>query len=423
MADQLWKEAIVANIFVKGQKLAQTALGLLRRQVKAPSLFTFKFGIADFRGAEGDVVNIKRPAVLVAREKPWRGDDAIVVDRLANSKIQVALNRHIYSAVALSPEEETLDEIDYVRDVQVPQVNAILDFFENIVVGALRAASFVFGVTFNPASGSAVESDPRKVAIRARKLAQQAHWPLTGRYWLVGANVSEAVASYEKLLDVDTAGLPEALREGVVGRLAGWTIVELDALGEDESYFVHETAVAIANVAPAVPNGVAKGGGVAAGNGLAVTQLWDYDSTYMKDRSIVHAFAGATAVTDPEQAADGSIVRDENDAVVLKFQRAIKVTFGAGGAEKASYTVSITGAPTGGTFTVTVDGQTTDPIAYNATSATIASEINELTGVSGANVTGGAFPANTKTVTLKERAVVTATGAFTGGTSPAIAVA
>lgn len=413
----------MANIFVKGQKLAQTALALLRRQVKAPSLFTYKFGITDFKGAEGDVINIKRPAVLVAREKPWRGDDAIVVDRLANSKIQVALNRHIYSAVALSPEEETLDEIDYVRDVQAPQVSAILDFFENIVVGALRAASFVFGVTFNPASGSATESDPRKVAIRARKLAQKAHWPLSGRYWLVGADVSEAIASYEKLLDVDTAGLPEALREGVVGRLAGWTIIELDALGDTESYFVHETAIAIANVAPAVPNGVAKGGGVAAGNGLAVTQLWDYDSTYMKDRSIVHTFAGATAVTDPEQNADGSIVRDENDAVVLKFQRAIKVTYGAGGSEKASYTLTITGAPTGGTFTVTVDGQATDAIAYNASNATIAAEINELPGVSGAQVSGGAFPGSAKTVTLNERGAVSATGSFTGGTSPAIAAA
>jgi len=415
----------MANIFVKGQKLAATALALLRKEVKAPALFTYKFGIADFKGAEGDVINIKRPAVLVAREKPWRGDDAIVVDRLANSKIQVTLNRHIYSAVALSPEEETLDEIDYVRDVQAPQVRAVLDFFENIVVTALRGAAFVFGVTFNPASGTAVESDPRKVAIRARKLAQKAHWPLGGRYWLVGANVSEAIASYEKLLDVDTAGLPEAVREGVVGRLAGWTIIELDALGDDESFFVHETAIAIANVAPVVPNGVAKGGGVAAGNGLAVTQLWDYDSTYMKDRSIVHAFAGATAVMDPEQDPDtGAIVRDENDVVQMKFQRAIKVTFGAGGAEKPTYSLTMTGTPTGGTFTVTVDGQTTDAIPFNASNATIAAELNELAGVSGAKVSGNAFPGNVKTVTLNERVVVTASGAgLTGGSSPAVAAA
>jgi hypothetical protein len=410
----------VANIFVKGQKLAQTALALLRKEVKAPSLFTYKFGIADFKGAEGDVVNIKRPAVLVAREKNWRGDDQITVDRLAQSKIQVALNKHPYSAVHLQPEEETLDEIDYVRDVQAPQVRAILEWFENLIVGALRAASFVLGVTFNPnAVETAPERDPRKVAIKARKLAQKAHWPSTGRYWLVGADVSEAIASYDKLLDVDTSGLPEAVREGVVGKLAGFVIVEVDALDPAESYFVHETAIAIANVAPVVPQGASKGGGVAAGNGLAVTQVWDYDGLTMKDRSVVHSFAGASVVTDPEFLPDGSMLRDENDAPVLKFQRAIKVTFGAGGSEKASWNFQITGAPTGGTFTLTVDGQTTDAIAYNATNATIQAEINELTGVSDAKVTG----TTTKTVVFNERVSVTASGAgLTGGSSPSVSV-
>jgi|GEM_PF-760783 len=408
----------MANIFVKGQKIAATALALLRREVKAPGLFTYKFGIADFKGAEGDVVNIKRPPVLVAREKPWRGDDEIVVDRIANSKIQVALNKHPYSAVHLTPEEAALDEIDYVRDVQAPQVRAILEWFENLIVGTLRAASFVFGVTFNTASGSAVESDPRKVAIRARKLAQKAHWPTAGRYWLVGANVSEAVASYEKLLDVDTSGLPEALREGVVGKLGGFIIIELDALGENESYFVHETAMAIANVAPVVPQGAAKGGGVAAGNGLAVTQVWDYDGKTMKDRSVVHSFAGATPVLDPEvNESTGQILRDENDEVQLKFKRAIKVTFGAG-TGGSTYTIEVTGTPTGGTYTLTVDGQTTDALAYNATNAVIAAELNELSGLSGVKVTG----TTTKTVKFLELVTMTGTASLTGGTDPGVTV-
>ncbi|HEY4267520.1 MAG TPA: hypothetical protein VGM94_04940 [Galbitalea sp.] len=411
----------MANIFVKGTKFAATALALLQRELKAPSLFVNKYSRTDFMGAEGDVINIKRPAVLVARDKGWRNDDAIVIDNLANSKIQVSLDHHIYTAVALSPEEETLDDIDYVRDVQVPQVRAILDFFENLIVGVLSAATFVYGVVFNTSATDGTE-DPRKVAIQARKLAQKAHWPLGGRYWLVGADVSAAIASYTKLLDVDTAGLPEAVREGVVGRLSGFTIVELDALDDDESYFVHETALGLAAVAPVVPNGVTKGGGVAAGNGIAVTQLWDYDSDHLKDRSIVHLFAGGTPILDPEVDATGAIVRDEDDNVELKFKRAIKVTFGSTGSDKQTFTLTITGTPTGGTFTVTVDGETTDAIAFNATSAVLTSELNELSTVSGAAVSGGTFPGNAKTVTLDEYSAVSATGSFTGGTSPAITV-
>jgi hypothetical protein len=315
------------NIFTKGTKFAQTALALLRKTIKAPGLFTTKYSVADFRGAEGDTIGVKRPAVLVAREKAWRGDDEIVIDKLVNTKIQVKLDRHVYSAVALSPEEETLDEVDYVRDVQAPQVTAVAEAVAAVAVSALTGATFVNSVKFNPNSADAVESDPRKVAIRARKLFQKAHVPASGRFWLVGADISEAIASHDKLLEVDTSGLPEALREGVVGRLGGFTIVELDELDPTASYFVHESAIAWVVVAPVVPNGVAKGGGVAAGNGLAVTQLWDYDSDHLRDRSIVHAFAGASTVTDPKTNADGSLVLDSDNQPTLQFVRAIKVTY------------------------------------------------------------------------------------------------
>ncbi|MBF4597183.1 hypothetical protein ITJ50_00885 [Curtobacterium sp. VKM Ac-2889] len=317
----------MANIFTKGTKLAATALALLRKNIKAPGLFTTKYGVADFKGAEGDTIGIKRPAVLVARKKEWRGDDAIVIDKLVNTKIQLTLDQHIYSAVQLSPEEETLDEVDYVRDIQAPQVSAVAEAVAATVVTALTGATFVNSVKFNPNSADPMESDPRKVAVRARKLFQKAHVPATGRYWLVGADVSEAIASNDKLLEVDTSGLPEALRDGVVGRLGGFTIVELDELDPTASYFVHESAVAWVVVAPVVPNGVAKGGGVAAGNGLAVTQLWDYDSDHLKDRSVVHAFAGAAPVTDPKTNADGSLVLDGDNKPTLQFVRAVKVTF------------------------------------------------------------------------------------------------
>jgi hypothetical protein len=324
------------NVFIKGQKFAATALALLRLTVKAPGLFTTKYGVADFRGAAGDVINIKRPAVLVAREKEWRGDDAIVIDRLVNTKMQVALDKHVYSGVHLSPEEETLDEVDYVRDVQAPQVTAVAEYIERVVIAALSGATFVNSVKFDQNSALDVESDPRKVAIRARKLFQTAHVPVTGRFWLVGADVSEAIAGYDKLLEVDTSGLPEALRDGVVGKLAGFIIIEIDALDPAASFFVHESAIAIANVAPVVPNGVAKGGGVAAGNGLAVTQLWDYDSDHLKDRSIVHSFAGAAPVLDPKTKADGSLDLTADDQPKLQFVRAVKVTFTAKVAAPAS---------------------------------------------------------------------------------------
>jgi hypothetical protein len=58
----------MANVFQKGTKFAQNALALLRRTVKAPGLFTTKYTIADFKGAEGDVINVKPPRVARPRQ-------------------------------------------------------------------------------------------------------------------------------------------------------------------------------------------------------------------------------------------------------------------------------------------------------------------------------------------------------------------
>tara|TARA_R110002051_G_scaffold1853_1_gene10150 strand:- start:14175 stop:15407 length:1233 start_codon:yes stop_codon:yes gene_type:complete len=406
----------MANVFEKGTKFAATALALLKRTVKAPGLFVHKYGIADFRGAEGDVVNVKRPPLLRARDKGWRSSNAIIVDNLTQSKIQVKLTAFPYSAVHLSPEESTLDDVDYVRDIQSPQVTAIVEFYEELIVATLSEADFVFEVGFNP-EGSGAIADPRKVALRARKYFQDAKVPTGGRFWLVGSSVSEAIAGHSDLLAVDTSGLPEALREGVVGKLGGFIVVEMDALDENESYFAHETAIALAQVAPVVPKG-AIGGATINEGGMALTQIWDYDSVNAKDRSIVESFAGAAPVLDPETDDEGNILI-VGDEVKMAFFRAIKVSFGAPDAAEGNvWTSQITGAPTGGTWTLTADGEETADIAFDASNGDIADALNALDGIAGAKVKGS----GTKTITFTEPVLLTETASLTGGTTPDVTV-
>jgi len=91
-------------------------------------------------------------------------------------------------------------------------------------------------------------------------------------------------------------------------------------------------------------------------------------------------------------------------------------------------TVTITGTPTGGNFTLTYAGQTTANIAYNAAAAAVQTAITNLSNVGAGNatVTGGPGPGTPYVVTfassLGDVAQMTATGAFTGGTTPAVAV-
>jgi hypothetical protein len=92
--------------------------------------------------------------------------------------------------------------------------------------------------------------------------------------------------------------------------------------------------------------------------------------------------------------------------------------------------VTVTGTPTGGTFTLTVEGNTTAPIAYNASAATIQTALQALgTGyafgsngaASGATVTG----AGPYTITLSGApGPISANGkALTGGTNAGVTVA
>lgn len=92
-------------------------------------------------------------------------------------------------------------------------------------------------------------------------------------------------------------------------------------------------------------------------------------------------------------------------------------------------TVTITGTPTGGTFTLTYNGQTTAGIAYNAAAAAVQSALEALSNIAPGDVTvgGGPGPGTPYTVTfstaLGNVTQMTASGAgLTGGSTPAVAV-
>src|SRR5699024_5130459 len=94
----------------------------------------------------------------------------------------------------------------------------------------------------------------------------------------------------------------------------------------------------------------------------------------------------------------------------------------------ANHELKVTGKPTGGTFTITYDTATTDPIAYNATSGAVQSALEKLAKVGPGNVvvTGetleeGLTVAFIGDLRTSDKAP-TATAEFTGGTSPKVTV-
>ncbi len=96
------------------------------------------------------------------------------------------------------------------------------------------------------------------------------------------------------------------------------------------------------------------------------------------------------------------------------------------GISNSVQTVTLTGNPTGGTFTLTYQGATTGTIGYNAAASVVQAALQALStiGSGGATVTGNAGGPWTVTVVREGATLLTGSGAgLTGGSSPAVLVA
>jgi hypothetical protein len=87
-------------------------------------------------------------------------------------------------------------------------------------------------------------------------------------------------------------------------------------------------------------------------------------------------------------------------------------------------TLTVTGAPTGGSFKLTYDGDETAAIAYNATAAAVAAALEALPDYSADDfsATGGPLPGTAVVITTPGGPLSVTSPAFTGGTSPAAAI-
>jgi hypothetical protein len=115
----------------------------------------------------------------------------------------------------------------------------------------------------------------------------------------------------------------------------------------------------------------------------------------------------------------GNEIRTPTDAVVIA-DAGYPGTGPTDGGTRSVQTVTITGAPTGGSFTLTRDGHVTAAIPWNATATQVANAINAVAGP--VTVTGSGPYVVTAALAGTE-APMTAASSLTGGTAPGVTVA
>jgi hypothetical protein len=293
--------------------IVKTALGLLQQENILASLVYKDFN-TDFAGKQGSTVNVKRPAHLEATDIGFRNPNRQVTGSdLVESTFAVVLDEYPVQAVDLSDEEMTLDVEDFGAQVLAPQSSAMSEYLEARLAQRMQADT-VTGAVGAKTDGSDLLA---KITNIRRKL-NDFNVPRTNRTLLVGSAVEEALLNLAILTEADKSGTTEALREAILGRLRGFTVVGSNSIDDDVAIAFHPTAFALVTRAPSVPDGVAFGA-AASHDGLAMRWIKDYDSSKLSDRSILSTFMGINSILDPVDITVPGGAQSMQRAIRLNF--------------------------------------------------------------------------------------------------------
>lgn len=135
-----------------------------------------------------------------------------------------------------------------------------------------------------------------------------------------------------------------------------------------------------------------------------------------------------------------SVITDEKKEFGIKFletnpnvlglvHRAGAALVPTGTGTSEVQTITITGTPTGGTFSLTFGGQTTPALAFNAATSAVQTALQALSSIGSGNATVTGTAGSSYVVTFtgvlanSNVSQILPVGTFTGGTTPAITVA
>lgn len=290
----------MANEFIKADQIVMAAQLLLQRQIVLPRLVFTQPGNA-FVGALDDTITLKVPAVLTARTRTMRSNTALTFDSLAETKVPVKLDTHVYMGLNITDEELTLDIIDFSVQVLKPQMHAVAEGLEDVIAAALEAA--------DPEADDIDVGDsdePYDVAIDAAKALNDLNVPRSGRVLLLGSTLEAAFLKSDKLSKVNESGDDSALRDARITRVGGFDVIGSNAIDPNAGYAFDRYAIALGAVAPALPDGATMKARVVE-EGIGLRFLRDYNpsnSTGPVDRSLVDIFAGASSVETGEEGSE-----------------------------------------------------------------------------------------------------------------------
>lgn len=284
----------MAVLTAKG--ISRVAIELLQRQLVLARTVTNVPG-DEFMGPNGGTITLRVPQPGTAREQAADGE-ALTADDVTEVPVDVSMG-HIYHLKNIGERELAMELEDFARQVTRVQAGAVSSKAEDKLAAVMNAlpADYSFAL-------DATDEDTKAIILKARTDLGKADCPTSDRYLAVSPEIAERLLHL--LTPVNESGSSDALRDAIIGRIYGFTVVESSALDAGEAVAYHRSGFAFANRAPATPRG-ATSSSVSQVGGIALRQIFQYDAGTAQDQSLLSTFAGAAAVYEDGTGSNGTV--------------------------------------------------------------------------------------------------------------------
>lgn len=271
--------------FLTAPSIASLAVNLLTRNMVLPMTVSRIPG-GEFAGDNGDTITVRVPQPGAARTQVTPGA-TITYDNINEVPVDVSLT-HLYHATKITDEQLSLEIVNFGQQVTFIQTDAVARGAEDELAGVMNTL---------PADDTLLldGSDIEAKILEAREALGENNVPASDRFLAVSPSVATMLLATDNLSFADAAGSDSALREAIIGRYRGFTVVESNALDSGVAVAYHRSGFTFANRVPVTPNG-ANDSATATVGGVGLRQIFQYDPNTLSDASVVSTFAGAALV-------------------------------------------------------------------------------------------------------------------------------
>lgn len=182
----------------------------------------------------GDTVHITSFADPSVREYTKNG--AITWDLLTDSTQALLIDQADYFAFKVDDIDKRQALAGFIEETSRGAANNLAVSTDSYISGLL-AAGVDADNKVGAATIGAVAGDAYELLVEFRTKLARTNTPASGRWVVVPPEVYAALLQDDKFIRADAAGTTEGLRNGFVGRAAGFDIYESNTVPEDEGAF------------------------------------------------------------------------------------------------------------------------------------------------------------------------------------------